>query len=287
MCCRDRVFILERQCLVKICCYAIQDKVPMNSFYKYCPIYSHENLKEEYSLINLFKNQVSFSRRKNFNDLFDSKVHISIPSRERVRRTYQKLSGHSKRTFKQLYMGKNANDNFDELVSGIEKILDNYLFYCVTDDPINNLMWSHYSNSHNGFCIEWDSSSMSPEKVSYQDSLPTLDLLELIESNFGLRTKEEITSQAWIALRIKLKEWKYESEYRINLNNKDHNLIVKDLGRLALVKYQPEWIKSIIFGYRMPKETREYIRKNMPCDILFQEVLISKNGNALELQKMS
>lgn len=259
----------------------------MESFYKYCPISSQENLEEEYSLINLFENQASFSRRKNFNDLFDSEVKIIRPSRERVRRTYQKLSGESKRTFKHRYMGANANHNIELLVKNIEGVLDGYLFYCVTDNPTNNLMWSHYANSHNGFCIEWDGSSMSPEKVTYQDKLPTLDLLEFIEATIGLRTKDEIASQAWVSLKIKLEEWKYESEYRINLSNRAQNLVVKDLGKLALVRFKPKWIKSIIFGYRMPEATRDYIRRNMPENTVYQEVVISENKNGLALRKMA
>lgn len=257
----------------------------MESYYKYCPIYSHDDLEKEYSLVNLFENQASFSRRKNFNDLFDSEVKILRPSRERIRRTYQKLSGESKRTFKHLYMGENTNRNFDFLVKSIEDVLDGYLFYCVTENPTNNLMWSHYANSHNGFCIEWDGSAMSPEKVTYQDKLPTLDLLELIESTIGLRAKEEIASQAWLSLKIKLNEWEYESEYRIHLSNRAQSWIVRDLGKLALVRFQPEWIKSIIFGYRMPEKTRDYIRRNMPESKTYQEVVISENGNGLALKK--
>lgn len=258
----------------------------MESFYKYCPIGFHKDLENEYALINLFSNQASFSRRHNFNDLFDSKVHIRRPSRTRVRRTYQKLSGESKRTFKRLYMGENSRCNFDIIVKSIEDTLDGYLFYCLTENPLNNLMWSHYANSHNGFCIEWDANSMTPDKVSYQEKLPTLDLLELIESTIGLRTKDEIEAQAWVALKIKLKEWEYESEYRINLSKLADNLIVKDLGHLALVKFQPEWIKSIIFGFRMPQKTRDYIRKNMAGLTTFQEVVISKNGGELELKRI-
>lgn len=184
--------------------------------------------------------------------------------------------------------GGNANHNIELLVKCVEDVLDGYLFYCVTDNPINNLMWSHYANSHNGFCIEWYGNSMSPEKVTYQDKLPTLDLLELIESTIGLRTKEElVASQAWLSLTIKLKEWEYESEYRINLSKRAQSLVVKDLGKFALVRFQPEWIKSIIFGYRMPEETRDYIRRNMPKNTVYQEVVISENKNALALRKIT
>ena len=256
----------------------------MTSFFKYCPIYSHENLGQEYSLKNLFSNQATFSKRKNFNDLFDSKVLIKLPNRERVRRTYQKLSGESKRTFKKLYMGPDAKANFDILVGKVESVLDSYLVYCVTDNPINNLMWSHYGNSHNEFCIEWGADFMKPEKVTYQNKLPTLDLLELLESSIGLRTQEEIASQAWVALKIKLIEWKYEQEYRINLSHRSQNIVIKENNKFALVKFQPEWIKSIIFGYRMPVETRDYIRSEMPECTIFQEVVMSPGCSGLQLK---
>ncbi|MBB1319172.1 DUF2971 domain-containing protein [Shewanella sp. SR43-4] len=259
----------------------------MTSFFKYCPIHSHESLDKEYSLINLFSNQATFSRRENFNDLFDSKVLIKLPTRDRVRRTYQKLSGESKRTFKQLYMGADAKANFDLLVGKIEGVLDSYLFYCVTDNPINNLMWSHYANSHNGFCIEWETDSMTLDKVIYQHQLPTLDLLELLESTIGLRTQEEIISQPWAALKVKLMEWEYEQEYRINLSHKAQSLVVKDLGKFALVKFQPEWIKSIIFGYRMPVETRDYLRSKMLEGTTFQEVVISPDNSGLQLKRLA
>ena len=208
----------------------------LNSYFKYCPISSHDKLDEEYSLINLFSNQVSFSRRANFNDLFDSKVHFEIPSRDRVRRTYSKLSGDSKRRFKELYMGSNSNENFAVLQTKMNEILDDYLFYCLTDNPINNLMWSHYANSHHGFCIEWDAEHLKPGKVQYQNRLPSLDILELIESTIGLRSKDKLGIQAWHARKVKLSEWEYEQEYRFNLSKSAHNLIVKDLGKFALVK---------------------------------------------------
>ncbi|MGF1878209.1 DUF2971 domain-containing protein [Photobacterium frigidiphilum] len=259
----------------------------MNSYFKYCPIYSHDALEKEYSLINLFSNQVSFSRRDNFNDLFDSKVNFEIPSRERVRRTYQKLSGHSKRTFKQLYMGSDATKNFVFLYDEMNKILDDYLFYCLTDNPTNNLMWSHYANSHNGFCIEWDANQLKPEKVQYQEKLPSLDILELIESTIGLRSEEELGIQAWHALKVKLSEWEYEQEYRFNLGKNAKHLIAKDFGNFALVESQPEWIKSIVFGYRMPEETRNYIRSKLDNNMIFKEIVIAPNKNHLRLQLLA
>ncbi|MUK45210.1 DUF2971 domain-containing protein [Aliivibrio fischeri] len=259
----------------------------LDSYFKYCPVYDHNKFDDEYSLINLFSNQVTFSRRCNFNDLFDSKVDLIIPNRDRVRRTYKRLSGEKKRIFKQLYMGESKSEHFVELKMEMNKVLDQYLFYCLTDNPVNNLMWSHYANSHNGFCIEWDSQHMKPEKVTYQDHLAKLDILDFIESTIDLRSKENLGVEAWSALKVKLSEWCYEQEYRLHLSNASLHLIEKDYEKFALVKSQPEWIKSIIFGYRMPQETRDYIRSKLREDMVYKEVIIAPNKSSLKLQVLA
>lgn len=258
----------------------------MVSYFKYCPVFRHDALCDEYSLINLFSNQVVYSRRNNFNDLFDSKVDFKIPSRERIRRTYHKLTGLSKRKFKQNYMGDAGGDNIYDLIFEVNKILDGYLFYCLTDNPTNNLMWSHYASSHKGFCIEWDATYVKPEKVTYQNELPTLDILELIESTIGLRSKEDFGVKAWNSLKIKLREWKYEQEYRLNLSKNSHHLIKKDYDDFALVNYQSDWVKSIIFGFRMPQKTRDYIRSKLRGDMVYKEAIISPNKNGLIIKPL-
>lgn len=258
----------------------------MSNFYKYCPIYNHDALENEYSIINLLGNQVTFSRRTNFNDLFDSKVVFTQPTREQVRRTYQKLTGQQKRTFKKLYMGKDAADHFRFLHTEMNKVLDGYLFYCLTDNPTNNLMWSHYANSHNGFCIEWDGDQLKPEKVDYKESLPTLEILELIESTLDLRSQKSVGIKAWNALKVKLNEWRYEQEYRFNLAKDAQHLIIEDYGKFALVKSRPEWVKSVIFGYRMPDKSRQYIRDKLGNNVTYKEVRIAPDKCSLSIRPL-
>ncbi|EKO3961196.1 DUF2971 domain-containing protein [Vibrio fluvialis] len=184
-------------------------------------------------------------------------------------------------------MGSDAVKNFDFLHREMNKILDGYLFYCLTDNPTNNLMWSHYANSHNGFCIEWDGKQLKPEKVKYEKRLPSLDVLELIESTLGLRSKEELGIQAWKALKVKLIEWEYEQEFRFNLGKNSKHLISEDFGKFALVKSQPEWIKSIVFGHRMPTETRDFIRSNLSKDMVYKEIVVAPDKCSLKLQTLA
>lgn len=255
----------------------------MSSFYKYCPIFNHEKLDEELSLINLFSNQVPFSRRNYFNDLFDSKVEFILPNKNDVKSTYEKLSGKSKYRFKNLYMGNNSPKHFELIKIEMNKILDSFLFYCLTDNPENNLMWSHYSNSHNGFCIEWNGHYINPQKVIYQETIAKVDLLKLLQASIGLKNMDLTAEELWNAVRTKLSEWKYEQEYRFQLGNHEKHLIVKDFGKGVLIKAQPEWIKAIIFGYRMPQETRMHIINKLSQGTVFKEVKVNNSLGCLKV----
>lgn len=54
-------------------------------------------------------------------------------------------------------------------------------------------------------------------------------------------------------------------------------LIAKKGDNFVLVKYQPEWIKSIIFGCRMTENAKSYLKKNLPFDVPFKDAYEGKN----------
>ena len=166
-------------------------------------------------------------------------------------------------------------------------MLDHCGVICFTNEPLNYLMWSHYANSHNGFCIEWDGNHIKPQEIHYQKSIPEFDLLKLIKTNFGLLNEASLLEDAWSKLNIKLDEWKYEQEYRFQLSHAMKKLIVEDLGNIALVQAQPEWVKSIIFGYRMPQSTRSYIMERLPSSMEYKEIIISDNQSQLRVVNYS
>ncbi|CED57983.1 putative uncharacterized protein (plasmid) [Aliivibrio wodanis] len=248
-----------------------------SSFYKYCPITDDKNLENEYSLINLLSNQVTFSRRKNFNDLFDSKVDFIKPAHKELKALIPQIKGKKRVIFKSVFL-KNENEFINDFVEKLEKRFDEYLFYCVTDDPENNLMWSHYASSHRGFCIEWDSSIIKAEKVSYESDIASFKVIDLIKSHFNIISNDEPARNMWKALRIKLKEWEYESEYRLQLNDQKYYHVIERNSNFVLVGYEPEWIKSIIFGYRMSEESRQYVISKMPKGTKYKEIVVGKSS---------
>ncbi|WP_206512396.1 DUF2971 domain-containing protein [Colwellia sp. Arc7-635] len=242
-----------------------------SSFYKYCPVYQDKSFENEYSVLNLLADQVTFSTRKNFNDLFDSKVNLIKPSRKELKELSRKLKTSKRIEFKDTFYGDDWESKIQLFEQKVEEIFDNYLYYCVTDRNNSNLMWSHYANSHKGFCIEWDAAKIQAEKVKYQSKIPKFKLIDIIETHAGIGDNTKVGITIWQALRTKLDEWEYESEYRFQMSNSMEQFVVKKEPNYTLVKYQPEWIKSIIWGCRTTEKTKKHIKENLHFDVKFKQ----------------
>ena len=107
---------------------------------------------------------------------------------------------------------------------------------CLSENSKSILMWSHYANQHEGFCIEYDFNRAIETnfpidrlaKVSYSDSIPKLNIQSLIQA---IRKKLEheyvkdpnitqLTSETCLeAIITKNTVWQYEEEWRIILDN--------------------------------------------------------------------
>lgn len=83
---------------------------------------------------------------------------------------------------------------------------------CFSKTPYSILMWSHYANDHKGFCISYNTSKIKEKikkelyPVFYQDIL-----IPLIKTEKNLNTGK-------INSLLKYKDWKYEKEWRLILN---------------------------------------------------------------------
>lgn len=87
----------------------------------------------------------------------------------------------------------------------------------------NNLMWSHYADSHKGFCIEYDFSCWSAEQakifilpVFYSKERPKFPW-ELILANDtnDVNVKNRVAKKMLLSLLTKDEVWNYENEWRI------------------------------------------------------------------------
>jgi len=113
--------------------------------------------------------------------------------------------------------------------------------------PHNNniLMWSHYSNSHRGFCVGFFTSKLfanphyfgQGQKVNYPHEYP---IILPTESFFARSTKQIFT---------KFKKWEYEDEYRlVKFNSAD-----------KIIKIPKDVFAEVILGYLISKEDEKCI----------------------------
>lgn len=109
----------------------------------------------------------------------------------------------------------------------------------LTPHPDNYLMWSHYANSHTGFCVEFDTRLLVEsvaghfQKVGYSDDIPFFSIRDTLE--------DELLGKL---IYTKSKIWEYEDEYRLSRIHKPDTPI----------KFNPEALSAIYFGTKTPFE---------------------------------
>lgn len=96
---------------------------------------------------------------------------------------------------------------------------------CLCDDYKNSLMWSHYANSHKGFCVEYDFGTKCEEvdkiaifPVIYSKERPRFPwklAFELAVDNKDGSSVMELFQAMFLALLTKDAVWNYENEWRI------------------------------------------------------------------------
>ena len=128
-----------------------------------------------------------------------------------------------------------------------------YRVYCLSSKPGSELMWAHYSNKHQGICLEFDAGHelfSQALKLSYQEDYPLHDLTN------------ETEDEQLMPLTIKSAAWAYEDEYRLiaqeeNAATPDDTLTTKS-NRIEL----PDGaLTAIIVGCLAPESTLDAINK--------------------------
>lgn len=133
-----------------------------------------------------------------------------------------------------------------------ERISKLFLVGCLADDYKNRLMWSHYGDSHKGFCIEYDYNGFDrmdivPFPVAYARERIKMPWKAAITKD-----PEDIANATKVfmqALLTKDEAWSYEREWRILIRKKDNaNLRMPPIsciyiGALCKEKHKKELVK--------------------------------------------
>jgi hypothetical protein len=249
----------------------LEQEVP-ESFYKYRAIDHNKKLEDDYSIDALIENKMVFSSRTNFNDPFDSKIKIVMPTPKEFKAFTANLSGREYKNFKMCMSKGSFTDHgtskLNFWVRSLNEILDSYAFVCLSPKPDSNLMWSHYANSHAGFCVEFDSKRIEAKKVSYSNKIASLKLLDCISPQL-ISSSSAVIETIMEALFCKLTEWEYEEEYRLFAPSKLAK--IKKGQKFELITYPPDFVKSVIFGFRMDDAAKKYIMERMPAHVKFKQ----------------
>lgn len=188
------------------------DKAGINSLFKFSR-FDENNI--EYLSHLFIEGKLYHSVPENFNDPFECRAHFNWPN------SPSKVQGIRKHLIKVLvkngYTRKNSNmlvsknmgrPGFiqDKIYSSIQRVFSEIRIASFTTKKENLLFWSHYADSHKGFCVEYDSTLMPISyafKVQYKDEYP-----EVIYPS-----KNDVVN--FKPALIKSTAWEYEEEYRI------------------------------------------------------------------------
>jgi hypothetical protein len=136
---------------------------------------------------------------------------------------------------------------------GVKEVGHEQGVLCLSSDPKNVMMWAHYADNHEGLVLRFDTRHMGDQasgelrclQVEYGLSFPQLpDYLA------ALRAFKNGDMRAFARLYFCRKswDWKYEKEWRFFAGKPD-----------SFVEFEPPMLSNIIFGWKMPKSTRQLV----------------------------
>lgn len=152
--------------------------------------------------------------------------------------------------------GKNSKEKFEPVMDALNGLLSHTQkigIYSLSKTYIDELLWAHYANSHNGYCIEFDFETLLKSyksdrvysfPVIYKKQPPSIDFYNIIKSNESNDLIQKMAGYKSI-------RWKYEEEIRI---------VTEDYGDHS---YDYNAIKGIYFGLRMSEKHKNEIMKRL------------------------
>ena len=225
-------------------------------------------------------NELYFSSANQFNDPFDCKFDYSFAANKQDLKRYLWNSLSNKypnwnRSKKQRWIAQKLHKiNDPEFEEGLklatEKIISEIGICSLSRAPDDILMWSHYADSHRGFCVkilddENDKFIARAQEISYSENYPIVNPI-----------KDDYMARLVKSLLTKAKHWEYEKEWRII----DHE------EGPGIKRFPPHLLVGVIFGCRMSEDLQGLIRewcKDREADLSFYQAREASRTYSLEL----
>lgn len=184
---------------------------------EYLYLYKHLDATDG-SLCVLSQSTLKFNKPDNFNDPFDCYFSLDpsfypkASELAKINVPHAQLSPAKRLT----HVNKVRNKlKFNKNITPIIQDIQNKAYICcLNQNPLGQLMWSHYADFHKGFMIELKipykkmellkNFNFIPLKIEYTDCFPVL----------GREDMRNDQTMIKVFLK-KSKEWEYEKEYRV------------------------------------------------------------------------
>lgn len=217
-------------------------------------LYKYGSFKSNYWENTIFKGEIYLAISKSFNDPFDCLPHFDINKlfessdfRKIVlsQKPYLDETGFFKLDRKLIK---------DELLQGLR---EDFRATCFSEVWDSLLMWGHYADCHNGFCIEYDTSDLSALKKPR--FFPVLYHRDRFDITQGLINKSP--NVGLISLVGKAKEWEYEKEWRmitLKRDSQDKYYFRREIKSIILGLYCDENIKNKVLSWAKGKDKKVF-----------------------------
>lgn len=241
----------------------------MEYLYKYLRFKKVDERLEDWDnkrLEHIFsQNKLHFTSPMDFNDPFDCKMDFTFEGAGDS--DYRKLfDGKLKHDYPNLSGGERKQKVDDLLKEKFHKT-DEWKIYhrrmysklfeeeaaslgmlCVSENPDDILMWSHYGGGHTGFCLEFNKVVLKEfwgfcEPVEYRKAY--LNFREVADKALSLKIHKFLLSKS--------EHWAYEKEWRVIINCEN------PLNRDQI--FPDHLLKGVICGCQMPEYNKDLIHR--------------------------
>lgn len=196
----DKWFPVYRQCLYD---FRMKDAAAIATYYRPSKLYKYIGFSSKYWRGNMFSGEIAFNFPSNFNDPLDSRWFLDY-RRVLIERFRDIGEEWSEEKF-----GPISVELYEE---DLIYLRDMFSVSCFSSTPYSNLMWGHYADKHEGFCIEYDVSHLPREM---QLILPVVYVDKPYDASKILDMRGITDHYAKLCPSLfKSTDWKYEQEWR-------------------------------------------------------------------------
>ena len=168
-------------------------------------LYKYGSFQSEYWRDTIFKAKIHLSPASVFNDPFDCRANFN----------YKKAvySGNFREKLLRRFTKSDIDNLPEEIVQKcvIDLMREDVFVFCFSEVWDSILMWAHYANNYNGYCIEYNMNLVRDHLI--YNLYPVLYEEEYIDITDNLINLNDNTGL--ICNMAKAKEWSYEREWRI------------------------------------------------------------------------